>query len=204
MSIYIHAYNNASELKAILQGINSKVEAENIRYVIPSRKDKFFFPLRDSYRELWTWQDIYDDIARPEGQYAKHSFSPPDHFLILDAILDSVLDEYRAKIAGLPGLDRSGFLEVLSEDIRELMNEAVSPDQLVHVPDSDNPAEFLLPKVYSHYTEYLSNSGLLDSAQIGSSALESLAKNPDWGRDLVLVFTGFLSFNHSQLLLVKA
>ena len=204
MSIYIHAYNNASELKAILQGINSKVEAENIRYVIPSRKDKFFFPLRDSYRELWTWQDIYDDIARPEGQEAKHSFSPPDHFLILEAILDAVLDEYRTKLAKLPGIDRSGFLEVLSEDIRELMNEAVSPDQLVHVPDSDNPAEFLLPKVYSHYAEYLSNSGLLDSAQIGSSALESLAKNPDWGRDLVLVFTGFLSFNHSQLLLVKA
>ncbi len=200
MSIYIHAYNNASELKNILQGI----KGDNIRYVIPSRKDKFFFPLRDSYRELWTWQDIYDDIAKPEGSSKKHSFSPPDHFLILDSILDEVLGLYREKIAGLPGIDRAGFLEVLSEDIRELMNEAVNPDQLVHVPESDNPAEFLLPEVYSRYTEYLRTNTLLDSAQICTSSIESLAKNPDWGKDLVIVFTGFLSFNHSQLELVQA
>ncbi len=200
MSIYLHAYNNASELRAILHGI----KGDNLRYVIPSRKDKFFFPLRDSYRELWTWQDIYDDIAKHEAQNAKHSFSPPDHFLILDSILDGVLELYREKIARLPGIDRAGFLEVLSDDIRELMNEAVSPDQLVHVPDSDNPAEFLLPEVYSRYTAYLSNSGLLDSAQVCTSAIDSLAKNPDWGKDLTLIFTGFLSFNHSQLELVKA
>ncbi len=206
MSIYIHAYNNASQLKNILQ----RIKADNIRYVIPSRKDKFFFPLRDSYHELWTWQDIYDDISRPEGSTKKHSFSPPDHFLILESILDGVLDEfrkldtYREKINALPGIDRAGFLEVLSADIRELMNEAVSPAQLVHLPDSTNPAEFLLPEVYSRYTDYLRNTGLLDSAQICTSAIDSLAKNPDWGKDLTLIFTGFLSFNHSQLELVKA
>ena len=74
----------------------------------------------------------------------------------------------------------------------------------MHVPDSGNPAEFLLPEVYSRYVDYLRNSGLLDSAQICTSAVESLAKNPDWGKDLTLIFTGFLSFNHSQLELVKA
>ncbi|MBQ9433168.1 MAG: PD-(D/E)XK nuclease family protein [Synergistaceae bacterium] len=206
MSIYIHAYNNASELKNILQGI----KGDNLRYVIPSRKDKFFFPLRDSYRELWTWQDIYDDISITEGSSKKHSFSPPDHFLILDSILDGLLDEYRKldtysdKIKALPGIDRAGFLEVLSADIRELLNEAVSPGQLVHVPDSNSPAEFLLPEVYSRYIGYLKNSYLLDSAQICTSAIDSLAKNPDWGKDLTLIFTGFLSFNHSQLELVKA
>ncbi|MBQ7216887.1 MAG: PD-(D/E)XK nuclease family protein [Synergistaceae bacterium] len=206
MSIYIHAYNNASELRSILQSI----KGENIKYVIPSRKDKFFFPLRDSYRELWTWQDIYDDISKSEGSSKKHSFSPPDHFLILDSILDGVLekfrklDTYREKIASLPGIGRAGFLEVLSSDIRELLNEAVSPDQLVHVPDSDSPAEFLLPEVYSRYTDYLSRSSLIDSAQLCTSAAESLAKNPDWGKDFTIVFTGFLSFNHSQLELVKA
>ena len=200
MSIYIHAYNNPSELKNILQGI----KGENLRYVIPSRKDKFFFPLRDSYRELWTWQDIYDDIAKHEGSTKKHSFSPPDHFLILDFILDGVLDEYSKNVEQFPGIKMSGFLEVLSDDIRELMNEAVSPSQLVHVPDSSNPAEFLLPVVYSRYADYLSNNSLLDSAQICTSAIDSLAKNPEWGKDFTIVFTGFLSFNHSQLEFVKA
>ena len=206
MSIYIYAYNNASELKSILQ----RIKGDNIRYIIPSRKDKFFFPLKDSYRELWTWQDIYDDISRPEGSSKKHSFSPPDHFLILDSILDGVLeeykklDEYSETIKALPGIDRAGFLEVLSDDIRELLNEAVSPEQLVQDSGSKNPAEFLLPAVYSRYIDYISNNGLLDSAQICSSAIDSLAKNPDWGKDLTLIFTGFLSFNHSQFELVQA
>ena len=162
MSIDIYAYNKASELTNILQSI----KGDNLRYVIPSRKDKFFFPLRDSHHELWTWQDIYDDITRESGQDRKATLSPPDHLLILKSILTDVTSAYRKKIDALPGIDRQGFLDVISNDIRELLNEAVSPDQLAHIPDSDNPSEFLLPEVYSRYIDYLRKYDLLDSSQI--------------------------------------
>ncbi|MBQ7221188.1 MAG: PD-(D/E)XK nuclease family protein [Synergistaceae bacterium] len=199
MSIDIYSYNNASDLANILQGING----DNLRCVIPSRKDKFFFPMKDSHSELWTWQDIYDDITRDAKQERKATLSPPDHLLILKWILSEVTASYRDKINALPGIDMPGFLEVISEDIRELLNEAVSPDQLTHNPESDNPSEFLLPEVYSRYTKYLGNR-LIDSAQICTSSLDALIKNQEWGKDLVIVFTGFLSFNHGQLELVKA
>ena len=200
MSLDIYAYNKASELAEILRSIND----DNLRYVIPSRKDKFFFPLKDSHHELWTWQDIYDNLTRKAEQNKKATLSPPDHLLILKGILGEVSAGYRKKIDAWPGIDRAGFLEVISQDIRELLNEGVSPSQLVHVPESDNPSEFLLPEVYSRYTDYLTKYGLLDSAQLCTSSLEALAENPDWGKDLVMVFTGFMSFNHSQLALVRA
>ena len=199
MSTKIYAYNNTSELAGILQGI----KGENLRFVIPSRKDKFFFPLRDSYRELWTWEDIYRDITQAETQDRRMMLSPPDHLLILRTILDEVLAKFPEKADSLPGIKRSGFLEVLSGDIRELMNEAVSPEQLPNLPESSSPAEFLLPEVYARYVNYLDGYKLLDSAGIYTAAFEALKANPEWGRELVIVFTGFLSFTHGQLELVE-
>ena len=200
MNTTIYAYNNTAELAGILQGITG----ENLRFVIPSRKDKFFFPLKDSYRELWTWEDIYRNITRQNRQPRRMMLSPPDHLLILRTILDEVLAKFPEKADLLPGMKRTGFLELVSGDIRELMNEAVSTEQLPMNPESDNPSEFLLPEVYSRYVSYLDGYKLLDSAGVYTAAFESLQTNPDWGRDLVIVFTGFLSFTHGQLELVKA
>ena len=199
MSIDIYAYNHVSDL---LTNILQRIKGDNLRYVIPSRKDKFFFPLRDSHPELWTWQDIYDDITRESGQDRKATLSPPDHLLILKSLLTDAQSAYGEKIKALPGITRQGFLDVISDDIRELLNEAVSPEQLTHVPESGNPSEFLLPDVYLRYTDYLTKYGLLDSSQICTSSIEAMKSNPDWGKDLVMVFTGFLSFNHSQIELV--
>ena len=94
MSIQFFAYNNASELTDILH----RIKADNLKYVIPSRKDKFFFPLRGSYRELWTWEEIYADITAAEGRSRKIVLSPPDHLLILSSILDKTAEEYCTKI----------------------------------------------------------------------------------------------------------
>ena len=194
MSTKIFACSNSRELAGIISVID---RTGNFRIVIPSRKDKFF--LREP--GLWTWEDIYEDINRLSRRYV---FSPPDHLLILRSILDGTSRKYRDKVNALPGISKPGFLEVLSSDIRELLNEAVPPEKLARNPESDNPSEFLLPEVYSNYIDYLREHNLLDSAQICSASLESLAENQDWGKDYQLIFAGFMTFNHSQLELVKA
>ncbi|MBQ7543520.1 MAG: PD-(D/E)XK nuclease family protein [Synergistaceae bacterium] len=194
MSAKIFAYSNAEDLSGILSGL----ERDSYTHIIiPSRKDKFFI----SEPDAWTWNDLYEAVSK---ESRRGMFSPPDHLLILGSILEGVIPKYKAKLDALPGIRRPGFLLVLSRDVRELLNEAVSPEKLTHNPDSDKPEEFLLPEVYSHYIEYLDAHRLIDSAQVCTATVEALRANQSWGKDYVMVFTGFLSFNHSQLELVRA
>lgn len=197
------SYNNGSDLREIIRGLVDEFPGHELRFIIPSRKDRRFFP--KDYGDtltLWTWQDIYEDIIIPENR--KRTLSPPDHLFILRRILDEALSHHPEKVKSLPGLKRPGFLTVLSDDIRELLNEAVSPDVLTEIPESDNPAEFLLPEIYSSYLDYLNGAKLIDSAQIYSSAYEAVRENQSWGKNFVIIFAGFLSFNHAQLQLVQA
>lgn len=195
------SYNNGLDFSSIIHNIDNEFPGHDIKFVVPSRKDKRLFPRHDE-RDLWTWQDIYEDIIIPENR--RRTISPPDHLLILRKILNDATEKYRDKINSLPGVERSGFLSVLSSDIRELLNEGVSPDLLTDNTDSDNPAEFLLPEIYREYLKYLEGSRLLDSAQVYSEAHKAICDNQEWGKGLVIVFAGFLSFNHSQLGLVEA
>ena len=203
MSTKVFSYNKASELAGIIQALRTD---KNTRFVVPSRKDKFFFPYDgNTERELWTWQEIYEDITKDsDPSQMKKVLSPPDHQLILKYILGRLIYSYTDKTDRLPGIKRPGFLSLLSDDIRELLNEGVTSGQLTHKPESDNPSEFLLPEIYASYLAYLEFYNLLDSAQICTAALDALKANPDWGKELVIVFTGFLSFTHSQLELVES
>ena len=187
-------YSTSRELKAALSSVKKD---DNTHIIIPSRKDKFFI----SEPDAWTWNDIYDSIA---ASSKSRVISPPDHLLILGSILSKAVSENKEKVKALPGIKRAGFLQVLSTDIRELLNEAASPSSLPYDPESSKAAEFLLPVVYSRYVDYLKNNSLLDSAQLCSAALDALKANQSWGKNYVMVFAGFLSFNHSQLELVKA
>ncbi len=196
-----HSYNNGSDFKSIIHEIIRKFSGRELRFIVPSRKDKRLFPGHDT-QNIWTWQDIYEDIV-PSGK-RRRTLSPPDHLLILRRILEDALTRHHDKVKSLPGLQRSGFLTVLSSDIRELLNEAVPPDTLPLNPESDNPAEFILPEIYSDYLNYLDSSNLLDSAQVYSAAYEAVPENQDWGKNLAVIFAGFLSFNHAQLELVRA
>ena len=204
MGIKISAYNYASEIEGIIQSLlkNFSGLEDKIRFVVPSRKDKSWFPVRDV--NLWTWDEIYDDICENTGTKRKGVLSPPDHFMILDSLLKSVLVDYMDKIKFLPGLKRPGFLSIISADIRELINESVKPSQLIHNPESSNPSEFLLPRIYELYTKYLDEYDLIDSAGICSATYSEINKNQAWGKGLIIIFVGFLSFNHSQLDLVQA
>ncbi|MBQ3760153.1 MAG: PD-(D/E)XK nuclease family protein, partial [Synergistaceae bacterium] len=196
-----HSYNNGSDFKPIIHNIIREFSGHELRFIVPSRKDKRLFPGHEKLN-IWTWQDIYEDIV-PSGK-RRRTLSPPDHLLILRRILEDALERHPDKVKSLPGLKRSGFLTVLSGDLRELLNEAVSPETLPLNPESDNPAEFLLPEIYSGYLRYLGDNSLLDSAQVYSAAYEAVLENQEWGKNLVVVFSGFLSFNHAQLELVQA
>ena len=193
----IYSYAKVSELTQIIQSIH---DDKDLRFVVPSRNDKILFPV-SSNNILWTWQDIYEDVSTSSR---KRVLSPPDHLLILKSILNDAIAEFPDKTLNFPGIGRVGFLSIISEDIRELLNEAVSPEQLNHNPDSNEPSEFLLPEVYSRYLDYLDNYNLLDSAQVYSEALREIIKNQEWGKTYTIIFTGFMSFNHAQLELLRA
>ena len=197
----IFAYNNGSELGKL---INSQIKRfagreKNLRFIIPSRKDKNYRPELNNLT-LWTWEEIYNDIC----SNGRKILSPPDHLLILRNILNDVIAENPEKVKRWPGIARPGFIDILSTDIRELLNEAVRPSQLIYNPDSEEPSEFLLPEIYRLYLEYLSDYNLLDSAQIYSESYEEILKNQEWGRGLIIIFAGFLSFTHGQLELLYA
>lgn len=195
------SYYNGKDFRDIIQKLSGEFSGHELRFVVPSRKDKRLFPGHERLT-VWTWQDIYEDIVVPDNR--KRTLSPPDHLLILRSILDGSLSRHSDKVKSLPGLKRPGFLTVLSSDIRELLNEAVSPGQMLYSEESDNPAEFLLPEIYSEYLAYLDGTKLLDSSQVYSSAYYAVRENQDWGKNYTVIFAGFLSFNHSQLLLVQA
>ena len=114
----IYSYSKVSELAHIISGFDE----ENMRFVVPSRNDKVLFPVQ-SDNILWTWQDIYEDVC---ASSRKRVLSPPDHLLILKAILNNVIAEFPDKTPSFPGISRSGFLSIISDDIRELLNEAVN------------------------------------------------------------------------------
>ncbi len=195
------SYNNRSDFDVIIHNLRQEFSGRELRFIVPSRKDKRLMP---GHNELitWTWQDVYENIVPPGNR--RRTLSPPDHLLILRKILKDSIINHSDKIESLPGVERAGFLSVLSSDIRELLNEGVSPEQLITNNESDNPAEFLLPEIYTEYMKYLETFGLLDSAQVYSAAFDSIRDNQDWGKGLVIIFAGFLSFTHAQLELVKA
>lgn len=207
MSVNVITYNKVSELSGITERIIKQFvgHERDIRFIVPSRKDKHWHHGKgiSSAQDLWTWNEIYEDICEVSNAKRKRVLSPPDHLLILKSILDDVLNALPDKASSWPGLKRSGFPAVLSGDIRDLLNEAVPPEKLISDTNAQDPSEFLLPEVYSGYIKYLAENNLIDSAQICTSALEALKDYQEWGKELILVFEGFLSFNHSQLELVR-
>jgi hypothetical protein len=188
------------------------------RFIVPSRRDRDWWRLRAGPRDfglemeephLWNWEDLYKDLCDFLGLPALRQIDPPDHRLILSHVVNEFLKEESSKEQGTnllelwPGLARPGFLDVLSGDIRELINEAVSVEQLSVTKIDEKPTSEVLPRFYQRYLAYLRENGLLNSAQIPLVTRELLEKGgeaaEDWAREKVFVFVGFMSFTHGQL-----
>ena len=187
---------------------------EDVRFVVPSRRDRNWWRERAGRDEfgldgppediLWNWQDLYDNVCGFCEARRLRPIEPPDHRLILSRLLRALLEEDPELLTLWPGLGRAGFLDILSEDIRELLNEAVLPEQTEVGLREDDPTARVLPAIYRRYLDYLSANGLMDSAQVCTMTLELLEREPlPWGEDLTMVFTGFLSFTQAQVRLIK-
>ena len=206
-------YFRVSELDGLMRGFLSL--GEDVRFVVPSRRDRGWWRDRTGNEEfgldeppadiLWNWQDLYENVCAFCEARPLRPIEPPDHRLILNRLLRELLKEEPELLSLWPGLGRTGFLDILSEDIRELINEAVLPEQAeLGLPQDDRTAR-ILPRLYRNYLEYLDGNGLMDSAQVCTATLDLLEREPlPWGEDLTLVFAGFLSFTQAQVRLIRS
>lgn len=208
--IRIIPYRKVSELDVLLQ----EYLHENARFIVPSRRDRDWWRTRLGVREfgldaerlgnLWNWEDLYNDLCEFLDRPRLRQIDPPDHRLILSHIVEAFLKEESVLLKEWPGLARPGFIDILSDDIRELINEGVSVEQLEFASGANSSAG-ILPRLYRRYLGYLSANRLMDSAQIPQRAEELFGiAGETWGESLTCVFVGFMSFTHSQLKLVRA
>ena len=149
--------------------------------------------------DIWSWSEMYARLV-PEGEL-RRQVDPPDHRLILKYVIDACIKELDAGGARVPGgIRRRGFVDVLSEAVRELLLEGVPPDRLLGEPDDAD----LLYRLYSDYLLYLESNGLADNSQIPSLLSDSLRRGlPDCLTGAAICWVGFLSFTGSQLKLVR-
>ncbi|MBQ9566157.1 MAG: hypothetical protein IJU98_11285 [Synergistaceae bacterium] len=112
MGIRILPYRRGSELPPLIRSFLGP--GVNARFIVPSRGD-FSWWRRHAGREqqapcdpqadpVWTWQELYDDIAAFYGVSRRHPFSPPDRKLILRHLLTSALEEDPELVKLWPGL----------------------------------------------------------------------------------------------------
>ncbi len=205
-------YLEVSELDGLMRGFLPL--GEDVRFVVPSRRDRNWWRERTGRGEfgpadppadiLWNWQDLYEDVCAFCEARRLRPIEPPDHRLILSRLLGALLKESPELLSLWPGLGRSGFLDILSEDIRELLNEAVLPEQAEAGLIGEAPTAQVLPRLYRSYLEYLDANALMDSAQVCTATLALLEREPlPWGGDLTIVFAGFLSFTQAQVRLIR-
>ncbi|MDR3230069.1 MAG: PD-(D/E)XK nuclease family protein [Synergistaceae bacterium] len=208
--IQVFPYHGLSGLDVLLrEHLN-----EETTFIVPSRRDRDWWRGRTGAREfglnaerrghLWNWEDLYDDVSGFVGLARQRQIDPPDHRLILFHIVESFLREERELANRWPGLARGGFIDILSDDIRELINEDVSVEQLEFAAEHDNSTSRILSRLYRRYLDYLSDNGLMDSAQIPQRARKIVeTAGSAWGGGRNFAFVGFMSFTHSQLGLVR-
>lgn len=157
--------------------------------------------------DIWSWSEMYARLV-PEADL-RRQIDPPDHRLILKHVTESNINELEALGSHIPsGARRRGFIDILSDAVRELLLEGVAPDMLLEGLDGQGPGRSahgdLLYRLYTDYLLYLESNGLADNSQIPSLLAESLSSGlPDALDGTLICWVGFLSFTGAQLKLVK-
>lgn len=204
-------YRKVSALDVLLK----ELRTPEARFVVPSRRDREWWKVRAGRFEfgltlkeedtLWNWEDVYADLCSFFEIEPLRQIDPPDHRLILSYIVKKHLRAYPDLLKDWPGIARQGFIDLLSDDIRELLNEAVSEEQLEAALENEKTTSKVLPALYRSYTAYLAQNRLMDSAQIPTMAQKLLQKKglESWLNGKHFVFVGFLSFTHGQLEFIK-
>lgn len=186
--------------------VPSGLDKDAILHLI-SRKGSFF----GARPKIWTWSDLYNEVSQMSQVRLKRVIDPPDHDLIISCILKRFLEEDGDLRKDLPeGVFHRGFSEVLGNNIRELLREDITPEDLSErLFEEDGPPEatpgYILLRLYSDYLEYLKENSIADSAQMAALIRENLCSEAsiEAVSDLTFVLVGFLTFTGSQLKLVK-
>lgn len=186
--------------------VPSGLDKDAILHLI-SRRGSFF----GSRPVIWTWSDLYKEVSQASQSGPKRVIDPPDHDLIISYILSKFLEEDSELKKELPeGVFHSGFSEVLGNNIRELLTEDITPDELrERLFSEDGPPEassgYILLRLYSDYLAYLKENEIADSAQIAALTGECLCSEAcvKAVSDLTFVLVGFLTFTGSQSKLIK-
>jgi len=155
--------------------------------------------------DVWSWAALYRAAVPPPR--VRRQVDPPDHRLILKYILKQTLDELDGRGASVPkGVRRSGFVDLLSSSIRELLLEDISPDLLLAetpAEDGDAKPRDLLYRLYSDYLIHLEENGLADNAQLPILTREACAEDCGKLSGRPMFWIGFLSFTGAQLKLIR-
>ncbi|MDY9922001.1 MAG: PD-(D/E)XK nuclease family protein [Synergistota bacterium] len=186
--------------------VPSGLDKDAILHLI-SRKGSFF----GARPVIWTWSDLYREVSQMSQSRPKRVIDPPDHDLIISWILKRFLEEDEELRKEMPeGVFHRGFSEVLGNNIRELLTEGISPEDLrdrlfqENGPPEASPGYILL-RLYTDYVEYLKENEIADSAQTAALIEECLQSGSSLKAvsDLTFVLVGFLTFTGSQSKLVK-
>ena len=214
----VETYYNISEKEERLSELY-KEGGDRTVFIVPSGLDKdailhlisrrgSFFGARPV---IWTWSDLYREVSQTSQSGPKRVIDPPDHDLIISYILSKFLEEDPEIRKDLPeGVFHRGFSEVLGNNIRELLTEDITPDELrERLFNEEGPPEaspgYILLRLYSDYLAYLKENEIADSAQIASLTGECLCSEAcvKAVSDRTFVLVGFLTFTGSQSKLIK-
>ncbi|MEG1913120.1 MAG: PD-(D/E)XK nuclease family protein [Cloacibacillus sp.] len=218
MALTVETYFNINEKTELLQSFYAE-HGGCALFIVPSGLDKeallalvcgetAYFGARP---QVMTTGDLYKELSRLSGARLR-VIDPPDHNLIIKYLLERFFAEAAARGLSLAGgVYHKGFVSVLGDNIKDMLNEEASPARLREAlfgeeePAADAP-EALLLELYEKYLDYLAEYGLADAAQIATLARQSLlcAEAASWLCEKHVLFAGFLSFTGAQLKLARA
>ena len=222
-------YKQVKETEPLLRKLISGRDRERPVFLVPTLKD--LRKLEETLSEgpsrgrrpwrIWRWSDLYRDLLsflqdHDLNEKGRLQIDPPDHWLIIRHLLKQNLDDKAPESAS-----KQGFIPLAGEILKEILREEISPDEISAALGCEGcregkacgrteEPEGLFCQLFHAYMAYLSTGPtppLMDSAQIATVTGQTIRKYPEasgkWLKDLDLVLVGFMSFNHSQLNLVR-
>ncbi len=207
MPFELYSYRRIGDLENLLRGLPP---AKGRIFLVGGSGDRallseIFSGSHTSYGfQVRRWDELYRLFAEALNvEHPRVQLDPPDHWLILYGIVKN----FCAAGGELPpGAQRRGFLSLLGTEIRELIREEVSPDDLEGLYDEGNVLGSAFISLYRAYLEALDENGLSDSAGIPTETrrLLDLPGSEEVCRSLDLVLVGLSTLTHSQLALVRS
>ena len=210
MSIIISKYTTFDELRHLLKDI------KGVRYIVPTSQDSdWLIDLAGnkddclfSDLKTYVWNDLYREFAGRIKSITEvkvfRQIDPPDNRLILRHLLSEFTQRKNEVLQELPGIIHSGYLDLLSESIRELISEEVSPEYYGAEVINPDLSQHVLIEIYKEYLIYLERYGLMDSAQIPTRTRELIEGNSINLSSEKFIFVGFHSFTNAQVNLIES